>query len=433
MTPGRRVYVVALLLASLVGGLVTGREIFYTLAYVWGGLLLASLLWALSGLYGLRVLRHTRATRAQVGRPFEQRLALRNTSRLPKLWVEVRDESTLPGHSASNVVEGLGGKQERAWLVRTTCRYRGRFALGPLTLTAGDPFGLFQFSRRLPETHAIVVLPASQPLTDFALPVGLMPGGEALRRRTHFITPNASTVRDYVPGDSISRMHWRSTARLGRLIVKEFELDPLTDIWVFLDAERGAHAYLEEDRPEDDLARSFWALPSQFELPLSTEEYCVSATATLIRHFVRLGRSVGFAAYGQTREVVQADRGERQLSKLLETLAVLRAEGGFRFDQLLAVEGEQLARGTTILAITASPDRRWPIVAESLHRRGLRLVAVVVDPAGFDGIRGMAFCVDLLRGAGIPTYVVQRGDDIARALSPGAALADPQRTHHWSR
>jgi hypothetical protein len=55
---------------------------------------------------------------------------------------------------------------------------------------------------------------------------GLLSGGEALRRRTHYVTTNASGVRDYAPGDSFSRIHWRSTARRNRLIVKEFELDP---------------------------------------------------------------------------------------------------------------------------------------------------------------------------------------------------------------
>lgn len=422
MTLSRRVAVALLfLLASLVGALATGRQVFFTLTYFWAGLLLVSLLWALAGIQGVRLSRHTRARRAQVGRPLEERFALDNLSRLPKLWIEVTDHSNLPGHHASTVVEGLGARQERAWVIRTYCRYRGRWMLGPVTLTAGDPFGLFQFTRRLPQTSPLVVYPAALPLLDFALPVGLMPGGEALRRRTHSITPNASTVRDYAHGDSLSRIHWKSTARRDRLIVKEFELDPLADIWIFLDAERGAHSAAgPPERPAGD-DEPFWARPTKLELPPDTEEYCVAIAATLAQYFIRRGRAVGFAAHGQTREVVQADRGERQLTKLLETLAVLRARGGLRLDQVLMVEAGQLARGTTVIVVTASPDRRWPIVAQSLQRRGLRLVTALVDPAAFGGASNMPFVTELLRAAHVSTYLIHRGDDIAAALSPAGA------------
>ena len=428
MTATRRLVVSVLMLASLVGALATGRQVFFSLAYFWGGLLALSLLWALAGLHGVRLSRHTRARRAQVGRPFEERFVLRNAGWLPKLWLEVRDLSNLPGHYASTVVEGLGGRQERAWVVRTLCRYRGKWTLGPMTLSAGDPFGLFQISRQLPQTGSLVVFPAALSLADFALPVGLLPGGEFVRRRTHAITPNAATVREFAHGDSLSRIHWKSTARRGRLMVKEFELDPLADIWIFLDAERGAHAAQPHASPSDEAGEvPFWLKgSSKLELPPDTEEYCVTAAATLAQHLIRRGRAVGLAAYGQTREVIQADRGERQLTKLLETMAVLRAQGALRIDQLLLVEGAQLPRGATIIVVTASPDGRWPAVARTLQQRGLRLAAALIDPDTFGGVRGMPFTLSMLQAAAIPASVIRRGDDIAAALAPAVPAAAPK-------
>src|SRR5260370_11248838 len=88
-------------------------------------------------------------------------------------------------------------------------------------------------------------------LPAFTLPLGPMPGGEALRRGAHYVTANAAGVRDYSPGDSFNRIHWRSTARRDRLIVKEFELDPLSDIWVFLDGDRGVQASEKPERTEE--------------------------------------------------------------------------------------------------------------------------------------------------------------------------------------
>ncbi len=199
--------VVLLTLTSLASGLITGRTLFYHLAYMFVALIVMALLWAWSGVSWVHLRRQTRARRAQVGRPLEERFAVRNSGLFPKLWLEVRDGSDLPGHLASYVVNSLPSRQERAWTIRTICRERGRYTLGPITLYSGDPLGLFQLRRALKPTSNIVVYPATVDLHSFPLPVGLLPGGDALRRRTHYITTNASSVRDYVPGDSFSRIH----------------------------------------------------------------------------------------------------------------------------------------------------------------------------------------------------------------------------------
>ena len=78
-------------------------------------------------------------------------------------------------------------------------------------------------------------------IPEFTLPIGILPGGDAVRRRTQQVTTNAAGIRDYAPGDSFSRIHWPTSARKNRLFVKEFELDPLADVWLLMDAERTVH------------------------------------------------------------------------------------------------------------------------------------------------------------------------------------------------
>jgi uncharacterized protein (DUF58 family) len=164
----RRLIVFGLLLACVIGALVTGRDLFYNLVYLWLTIIVIAGLWTWTAINRIRLSRHTRALRAQVGRPMEERLAVRNTSPIPKLWLEVRDFSDLPGHEASLVVDSLAAHRERVWVVRTMCRERGRFRLGPLSLTTGDPFGLFQVTRQAPQTTSIVVYPMTpaHPLRD---------------------------------------------------------------------------------------------------------------------------------------------------------------------------------------------------------------------------------------------------------------------------
>lgn len=423
----RRYIVLFLLVVSLIGALVTGRDLFYNLLYLWLLLTLVAALWTWTSLGQVRLVRHTRTLRAQVGQLFEERLSIHNDSRLPKLWLEVRDHSDLPGHEASLVVASLDAGQERAWVVRTLCLRRGRYRLGPLALTSGDPFGLFQVSRRIPQTASVVIYPSTVDLPDFALPLGLLPGGDALRRRTHYVTANASTVRDYAPGDSFNRIHWRSTARRDRLMAKEFELDPQADVWLFLDGDQAAQAARDEPLPEFKVSDRWWEALDKMQhaaaLPPSTEEYGVSVAASLAQYFIRRDRAVGLVAFGRTREVIQPDRGERQLTRLLETLAVFQAEGHVPLREALLLEGSHLPRGTTTILITPSRDMRWVIETQSLKRSGLRMVAVVIDPSTFGDegtkIPSNAYLAETLWATQIPAYRVNESDQLAAALTRG--------------
>ncbi len=417
----RRLVVFGLLAACLIGALVTGRQLFYNLVYLWLTIIVVAAVWTWTGINRIRIGRHTRALRAQVGRPLEERLSVRNTSPVPKLWLEVRDQSNLPGHEASLVVDSLGPQRERVWVVRTLCRERGRFRLGPLALTSGDPFGLFQVTRAVPQTTHIVVYPMTVDLPDFTLPLGPMPGGDALRRRTHYVTANAAGVRDYAPGDSFNRIHWASTARRDRLIVKEFELDPLSDIWLFLDGDREVQASLPAPEPEQRPIDVLW--PSRADkvtLPPSTEEYAVTVTASLAQYFVRRDRTVGLLTYGQQRDVVQPDRGERQLTKMLETLAMFRAQSRISLRDALSIEAQQLPRWTTVILVTASGDMQWVLGAQALKRHGLRVIAVVIDASTFGGYNANAGTVAALWSAGIPAFRIAYGQDIVSALSFGS-------------
>jgi uncharacterized protein (DUF58 family) len=412
----RRGAIYLIIAFSLLSGLVTGRTYFFNVTYVFAGLLILSFMWAWNSANWLRLTRQTRARRAQVGRYMEERFTLRNTSALPKLWLEIYDHSELPGHHASQIVSNLGSRSSATWSVRTLCIQRGEFMLGPLRIVASDPFGLFEVERKISATSKLVIYPATIPISEFALPSGLLPGGDALRRRTHYTTTNASGVRDYVPGDSFNRIHWRSTARRDRLVVKEFELDPLADIWIIMDAERTVHVG-EYDPVDADARRMPWETSREYSLPPTTEEYAVTTAASLAHHLLRRDRNVGFATYGQHHENIQADRGARQLTKILETLAVIRAKGTMPLEQMLTLECDQLAQGTTVIVITPSTREGWLTSVNRLLRRGMRVITVLVDPESFGGRPGMRQVAARLSGMSIPTYLVKKDDDLQLALS----------------
>jgi len=409
----RRNAIYTLATLSLLIGLFTGQAIFFNLAYLFIGLILVAFIWAWLAVRGVAIGRMTRARRSQVGRKFSEAFSVHNTSYLPKLWLEVRDFSDLPGHQASQVVPSLAGRAKYSWSVETICVVRGEFRVGPITIISGDPFGFFLQPRRISATERIIVYPRIVPINQFHLPMGMLSGGEAQRKFTHHITTNAAGVRDYVTGDSMSRVHWKSTARRDRLMVKEFELDPMVDIWMFVDL---SALSLVEDPTIQRVAGTGTIIPGTQEIPPSTEEYTVIAAASLAKHFVEQDRALGFAMYAPQRNMLQPERGNRQLNRILQSLAIARSQSPYSLKETLSLETPNLTRGATLIIVTASLDPAWVAEAQILARRGIRPMCVLIDPQSFGGgissdeVRGM------LQLAKIPTVIIRKGDDLRAAL-----------------
>jgi uncharacterized protein (DUF58 family) len=122
------------------------------------------------------------------------------------------------------------------------CLKRGLYTVGPLTVRSGDPFGLFRVRRTFGALHSLLVYPLPEALPHFWAPPAELAGDGRVRRPTHFVTPTAASVREYEPGDSFGRIHWPSTARLGQLMVKTFDVEPASDVWVVLDLQREVQA-----------------------------------------------------------------------------------------------------------------------------------------------------------------------------------------------
>lgn len=383
------------------------------MAYVFGALLILSFLWAWLSVRWVTLGRKTRARRAQVGRKLSEIFMVRNRGYLPKLWLEVIDESDLPNHRASHVVPALNGRASYRWNVETPCIARGEFRLGPMKLTSGDPFGLFISTRKIDATSRVIIYPATPPIDKFELPMGLLSGGEAQRRRSHYVTTNASGVRDYVSGDSFNRIHWRSSARKDQLIVKEFEIDPLVDIWLFADFSQSS---LVESPHLKRIEKTGAVIPTSNAIPMSTEEYGVVITAALSKHFIDIERALGFVAYAPHREVHHPERGNRQLTRILETLAVTRSFSPYSLGQMITLETPYFTRGTTLVMVTASTDPNWVEEVQILNRRGIQTMCIYIDPKTFGGNISSDEMKGLLRIAKIPTIVVKYGDDLTTAL-----------------
>jgi uncharacterized protein (DUF58 family) len=392
----RLVALLGLWLLLLLIGLASGWNAIWILVYAYGLLVVGSFLWAHLNVSGLELRRRHRRSRVQVGDTFVEQAILETRSTAsqwwPRLWLELHDRSDLPGHHLDSVLS-LGPLGRKVWELRSTCTRRGRFTLGPVWVTSGDPFGIFRASRRLLEGTTIVVYPRTVPLPRFGRVPGELPGGALQGARVQFNTPNVASVRDYLPGDAFNRIHWPTTARTSRLMVREFELDPSADIWIVLDLNADAHTGSGAE---------------------STEEYGVTAAASLARHLIERGRSVGLVSQTAT---LPADRGPRQLERILEVLALVRATSHLTLPALLAAETSRFARSSTLMIVTPSTAEAWARFCQALSGRGIRTTAILVEASTFGHAPSSLLLVSSLAAAHIPTYLVKRGDRLDLALS----------------
>jgi uncharacterized protein (DUF58 family) len=411
-----RILVLLLLVICLVAAGMTGFSIYYRLAYLWAVLWFGSWLMSVFALRGVSVQRRARTLRSPVGLIFEEHYEIINRSRLPRLWIEVRDESPLPGSRGSHVLTMIGGRETRSYLARTRLTDRGLFPLGPTVLASGDPFGLFPVSRRVDSPDCLLVYPLLVDVRGFPNPPGLLPGGEALRRRTQQITSNAAGVREYATGDPLNRIHWMSTARRNRLMVKEFELDPLGDVWLFVDAMKSVQAALPYQHPEFD-PQDIWRRKVHYDLPPNTLEYSVCAAASLAQYYIENGRSLGIVFADQDLRVLPADRGGRQLGKALELLSMLQEEGTLPLQSLVEAQVRYLTRGSTVVMITPSTSEAVYRTADMVLRRGLRPIVVLVEAATFGGRLSINSVMGALQAMNVPISRIGRGDDLSLALS----------------
>jgi uncharacterized protein (DUF58 family) len=418
---GRPLGLLALAGLSFLAAQGTGIRLFFHLFYLLLALLILSYLWAWSNLRGLSVQRETFTHRTQVGEQARERITIRNVWPIPKLWVELQDHSNMPLHS-SGFVTYLPANERRRWVARTPCTMRGKYTLGPSTLVSGDPFGIFRLERTVPGTGEVLVYPQTAPLPGFVLPSAELPGGQDVKSRTYHVTPNVATIRDYQPGDSFNRIHWRSTARTGQLMVKEFELDPTAEVYIVLDMQERVQQQLVAGeagrRPAHPTARA----GHELRIAESTEEYGVLAAASIARHLIEQNRTVGLVSWGQHREVIPAERESRQLFKMLEALSVLRAHGAQPLAEVLAGESVRFGRNCTLVIITASLDERWVVSLQHLLYRGVRAVVVLVDPESFGGWRDSLTVQARLAELRVPTYVFRQGQSLEDALNRQAVL-----------
>lgn len=386
---------------------------------IWFGLFLVILFSWLSCKYSLQeiqVSRYSRKKILEVGEIFDERLEIMNGSKFKKFWIEVRDRSELMAKISSRVITSLGPKAVAIFPSTVILNKRGFYLLGPTELISGDPFGLFTSSKLFHFKNNLVVYPKISVLRNFPLLPSDKTGGTSLHLQTKHPTPQAAGVREYSPGDPLSRVHWPTTLRKEKLMVKEFDDDSQAGLWLLLDAQKGI--YIHQDGIRDTaIDRNYISAKKikEFVLPRNSFEYAVSIAASISKYFLARNLAVGFASAGVSVTSLPPEKGHRQFNKIMEKLAIIKDFGTTPFRQLIERQAKNIAKGCAIILITSTSDQPNEIMMNVLNLKGFHPFTILVDNATFVQENSNPDGITISQSGSLKK--VSFGDNISKVLS----------------
>ncbi len=342
----------------------------------------------------------------------ETRVILRfeNVSRLPTGLLLLEDR--LPyvlGSRPRFMLDRVEPRGSRTVDYPVRAEVRGRYVVGPLTIRLTDPFGMCELVRAFAARDTLVVTPVVQHLPSVALGGDWAGSGDSRSRSVAAAGEDDVATREYRHGDDLRRVHWRSTARFGELMVRREEQPWESHCTLLLDTRASSH---------------------RGDGPASSFEWAVSATASIGAYAGRAGYTVDLVtdagAYVAGSGFGSEDGIGGQQAALLDALAAVEPTGAV----VLRPAG-RVRLGTTdgllvaILGATTVDEAQELVRA---HHRGGSSIAVLLDVATWRSAKTSRAVLDpdpdavaaVLRGAGWRVVQARSGEQLPD-LWPAAA------------
>jgi uncharacterized protein (DUF58 family) len=379
-----------------------------------------------ASLLGLEVRRSLGAETVEIGGTVESRLTLHNGKDIPAFWLLWKDEIE-PGLAAEGITCGFQTLRSEE-TVSSSCILRGTrrglYRVGPAVLETSDPLGLVRRFRVDPEVRFVTVLPRTVEI-GHRWPLGHRPVHEVPRRSLFEDPSRFLGVRDYRAGDSLRRIHWRATARSGRLQVKLYEPSVLEGALVAV--EMGTAAWpqtLEEAAdPSVELAVTAAASIAEFVLAHGQAAGLLSNGGDAADRYPSGSSDWTGGSFRRLEDALQETEARRempayrplevepvggrwQLGRLRMALARLTLAPGLSLPELLIAEAPRLPRSHMVLVVTPDLGSGLGEALAVLASSGFEVGVVWIQRAGAEPAR-----VPL---DGVPVYQVRNEADLER-------------------
>jgi uncharacterized protein (DUF58 family) len=346
--------------------------------------LLVSFIYTFFVLDGLALERRSRYRRRQVGDIFEESIQIVNRSILPVYWLQIHDLSQIGSTHSRRVIGLLPARQTRMIRESSFLQKRGKIRLSPFEIKSSDPLGCFISVHNIETQGLLTVLPYRVDLSSTGIRKNLNEAGKSAIPAMNQTSIINSSIRSYIAGDPMNRIHWPTTARRGIIHTKIAEIPVQKAIWFFLDCHKEVHIHGQfENGNERILFLDASRLHTKYSLPADTMETAVSITSSLAVTCLKKGISVGLAFNQQPIQIILPDVGIRQQTVLLDALTLIQPASHVSLALTLSEISNRLNYGNILFLITPDGSAELSQAVNRLSQRGFDIRLIHIDHGSY--------------------------------------------------
>lgn len=333
------------------------------------------------------------------------KLHIRNKHSLPLYFFEIVDRfpGAQSGEEGSSIfMLQLKARESMDVSYTVNCYKRGLWKMGPLEVISQDALGFFKIKKALNIFSEVLIY--SSTFRIFTFPPLNRGSVSWMGVETAKISGDSHEffgIREYQEGDAVSRIHWLSTAKHNRLIVKQFERSAIQEVTIVLDLKKGHDIGTGKD---------------------TTLEYAVKIAGSIAKFLLDNGAFVQMVGCAEETMILNFGKGESHMYKILEYLARVHANGSLDLSQVLEEASFVAPHNSTLITIMLDNDMDALSSLVQFKVKGIRLIAIILSSSTFGQMEEGAYIApeeakkfdEFLANLEAYVYRVAKGDDLEK-------------------
>ena len=333
------------------------------------------------------------------------KLDIRNKRRLSIYFFEILDR--FPGappeeEQKSLFILNMKARETKKISYITNCYRRGLWRLGPISIVSQDALGFFKIKKSHKVFSEVLVYPRL--FRIFAFPPLASGSVSWMGVETAKISGDSHEffgVREYQRGDAMSRIHWPSTARHNKLIVKQFERNAVQEATIVIDLKKGHDIGSGKE---------------------TTLEYSVKIAGSIARYLLNEGAFVQMVGYGKETMMLPFGKGEDHVYSILEYLAKVHSDGNLTLSQALEEVSFVAPHRSTLITVMLDNDINSLSSLVQFKVKGIKLIIVVLSASTFGQVEEGEYLDkeaaekfdEALAGLEAYVYRISKGDNLEK-------------------
>lgn len=361
------VFLSLIILFDLIIGLRTGRQFFFFFFWFLVSLVVICWVWVAAQYFFVRIsLVRDIAGRVEEDDYLQVTAVLKNRSFLPLFNLVLEDylSCAMPKERQKRVLLEFIGPFSKAEIKYSCwCMLRGKYRLGPFFAYIFDPWGLFFLRKKIEVYSDLYVYPQTFHIHRLpALTKGIAPWFGIEAGRSSGDEHEFYGIREYKSGDPIKRIHWLTTARKNRLIVKQFQHQVFYRATIMFNLEGGKNFGQGKE---------------------SVTEYTIKIAASIAKHLIQRDVSVSLIAHAAEMTQIPFNKGPEHLEDIMKFLAVAQPESRVGLGDIFEEFINYIPEDSTLIVIMPDTDWEYLMSILSLKNKNISMIPLILISSSF--------------------------------------------------